>query len=74
VVLKEFQERAPVDNQTPCPNVENVKFDEMHQRLLAALDQFTGFVYYVFFPVKYRSSLCMSKQNLMDFSANHNFC
>ena len=44
LVLKDFQQRCPVDGQTPCPNVENVKFDEMHERLLTSLDQFTGFV------------------------------
>jgi len=42
VVMREFQERAPVDCQTLCPNVDNVKFEEMHKRLLSALDQFTG--------------------------------
>jgi len=42
IVMKEFQERAPVDCQTPCPNVDNVKFEDMHKRLLNALDQFTG--------------------------------
>ena len=42
VVMKEFQERAPVDCQTLCPNVDNVKFEDMHKRLLSALDQFTG--------------------------------
>jgi len=40
--MKEFQERAPADCQTLCPNVDNVKFEDMHKRLLNALDQFTG--------------------------------
>jgi len=42
--MNEFEERAPVDCQTPCPNVDNVKFEDMHKRLLNALDQFTGYV------------------------------
>jgi len=44
VVMREFQEHTPVDCQTPCPNVDNVKFEDMHKRLLDALDQFTGSV------------------------------
>jgi len=42
VVMKEFQERSPVDFQTLCPNVDSVKFEDMHKRLLNSLDQFTG--------------------------------
>jgi len=40
--MKEFQERTPVDFQTVSPNVDNIKFEDMHKRLLDALDQFTG--------------------------------
>jgi len=40
--MKEFQERAPVDCQTLCPNIDNIKFEDMHKRLLNTLDQFTG--------------------------------
>jgi serine/threonine-protein phosphatase 4 regulatory subunit 2 len=42
IVLKEFQERAPLIHPTHCPNVDDVKFEEMHKRLILALDQFTG--------------------------------
>jgi len=42
VVMKEFQERAPSECQTPCPNVDNLLFEDMHKHLLNALDQFNG--------------------------------
>jgi len=40
--MKEFQERTPVDYPSTCPNVDNVKFEDMHKRLLNAFDQFNG--------------------------------
>jgi len=42
--MKEFQERTPppIIYPKPCPNVDNIKFEDMHKRLLNAFDQFTG--------------------------------
>ena len=43
-VMKEFYERDPTDNLGPCPNVQNIKFEEMRERLLLIINEFTGFV------------------------------
>jgi serine/threonine-protein phosphatase 4 regulatory subunit 2 len=40
--MQEFFENVPTDDLALCPNVENIKFSEMRERLLKAVGEFTG--------------------------------
>ncbi|XP_045165464.2 serine/threonine-protein phosphatase 4 regulatory subunit 2-B-like [Mercenaria mercenaria] len=41
-VMEQFNKDDPCDRQTPFPNVENTKFNEMRQRIIDALQKFNG--------------------------------
>ncbi len=41
-VIHEFREQSPMDDLPICPNVENVKFEEMKKRLHRCVERFLG--------------------------------
>ena len=42
-VMKHFNQEVPGDHFPMCPNVENVRYDDMRSRILASLDSFHGY-------------------------------
>ncbi|CAH1783275.1 unnamed protein product [Owenia fusiformis] len=40
--MTKFHQDVPMENVTPCPNVENVKFTEIKERLINAVNNFNG--------------------------------
>ncbi|XP_041348281.1 serine/threonine-protein phosphatase 4 regulatory subunit 2-A-like [Gigantopelta aegis] len=41
-VMKHFNQEVPGDHFSMCPNVENVRYDDMRSRILSSLDAFHG--------------------------------
>ena len=54
--IDEYHEKCPMDSQTVCPNVEAVSYDDMRKRLTDSLNQFTGYLFFIFYRFFYRQT------------------